>query len=145
MELPNTADTTNTNVADDFFSSLLSDLNKDIGGPMMVVDQKRSGKNPIPTKQTPSSSVFTSTPSSEYDFFSSLMSDLHTSPTTPFTSTSSSMGDSSVGVRSSQSNVRPVTKNQNIDDPTNRQDDDFLRISKRNSNHRYGSILLKVR
>ena len=54
------------------------------------------------------------------------MSDLHTSPTTPFTSASSSMGDSSVGVRSSQSNVCLVTKNQNIDDPTNRQDDDFF-------------------
>ena len=124
IESQNTAVTTNTNVANDFFSSLMSDLNKDMGGPMMAVNQKRSGQNPVPTKQTPSSS---STPSSEDDFFASLMSDLHTSPTTP--TTSSSMGDSSVGVRSSQSNVRPntvVTKNQNMDDPTNRQDDDFF-------------------
>lgn len=113
-ESQNTA-ASNINAADDFFSSLMSDLNKDIGGP--VVNQKRSNQVPVPTQQ-PSSVATTS----EDDFFASLMSDLKTSPTTR---ASSSIGDSSV-VRTSQLNVRSNVVANNSNDDSTRQDDDFF-------------------
>ena len=102
---------TNVNAADDFFSSLMSDLNQDISGPM-TSNQKRSGQVPVPTVQ-PSSVP-------EDDFFASLMSDLNTSPVTPV----SSLGDNT-DVQTYQSKVRSTVVETNNDDPT-RQDDDFF-------------------
>jgi transcription antitermination factor NusG len=83
-----------------------------------VANQWRSGQAPVPAKKpVPSAGT-----ASEDDFFSSLISDLVTSPPT---STSSSMRDSS-SLRTSQSNVRPnVIENYSSGD-TNRQDDDFF-------------------
>ena len=117
--------TTNTNAADDFFSLLMSDLNKDIGGPTDMTNQKRSVQGPAPTAATSRQSS-TTTSSSEDDFFASLMTDLNTNPTT--IPPPRRMDNDSGGAVSKQivrPNVIENNKKKN-NDYTIQQDDDFF-------------------